>query len=181
MSARLSWDEYYMGIARAVAVRSSCRRRQVGAIIVVNRAIIATGYNGTPVGVPNCDEGGCARCAGDAAVGAAYDLCLCVHAEQNAVALAARHGSSTDGGWLHCTLRPCFSCVKEIVQAGIRGVVYQDPFPYPLELEDQFDRLVRAARLELRRLSGDEDCPVCGPSCTGWPHRGARNLPPSEG
>jgi dCMP deaminase len=151
VSARPGWDAYYIEIARAVAARSSCVRRRVGAIIVVNRAIISTGYNGTPIGAPNCDDGGCARCAGDAPSGGGYDTCLCVHAEQNAVALAARHGTATDGGWLYCTLRPCFSCVKEIVQSGIRGVVYQDPFPYPAELEAQFDQLVRAARLELRR------------------------------
>ncbi|MCM2270454.1 MAG: dCMP deaminase family protein, partial [Thermoanaerobaculia bacterium] len=111
--AKPGWDAYYLGIAQAVAARASCLRRQVGAVIVVDNAILATGYNGTPMGVTNCDQGGCPRCASDAPVGAGYDACICVHAEQNAIAFAARHGNATKGGTLYTTLRPCFGCAKD--------------------------------------------------------------------
>ena len=102
--ARPSWDAYYIAIARTVAERASCLRRRVGAVIVVDNGIIATGYNGTPIGVTNCDQGGCPRCASDAPPGAGYDACICVHAEQNAIVFAARHGNSTQGGTLYTTL-----------------------------------------------------------------------------
>ena len=147
---RPSWDEYYMSIARAVSARSSCTRRKVGALIVVERAIISTGYNGTPVGVRNCDEGGCPRCASNAAPGEGYDSCVCVHAEQNAIALAARHGNATMGGTLYTTLRPCFGCAKEAVQAGLREIVYEAPFAYGAGLEDVFGRLIGESGLRLR-------------------------------
>jgi len=146
---RPGWDAYYLGIARAVAVRASCSRRQVGAVIVVDHAIIATGYNGTPMGVTNCDEGGCPRCASDAPTGSGYDACICVHAEQNAILMAARHGNSTKGGTLYTTLRPCFGCAKEAIQAGIRRVVCAEAFSYQPELEEVYRRLIEEAKLEL--------------------------------
>lgn len=147
---RPGWDEYYMGIAEAVSLRSSCLRRRVGALIVVRSAIISTGYNGTPMGVRNCSEGGCPRCASDAPSGAGYDSCLCVHAEQNAFALAARHGSATLGGTLYTTLRPCFGCAKEAIQAGIREMVFASPFAYGEHLEDVFRRLIAESGVTLR-------------------------------
>jgi dCMP deaminase len=151
---RPSWDDYYLGIARAVAARSSCVRRQVGALVVVDRAIISTGYNGTPVGVRNCVDGGCPRCLSDAPPGAGYDSCLCVHAEQNALVLAARHGSATNGGTLYTTLRPCFGCAKEAIQAGIREVVFGAPFEYGAGLEDVFRRLISESGIRLRHVAG---------------------------
>jgi len=147
--ARPGWDAYYLGIARAVAVRASCLRRQVGALIVVDNAIIATGYNGTPVGVRNCSDGGCPRCASDAPVGAGYDACICVHAEQNAILFAARHGNATQGGSLYSTLRPCFGCLKEAIQAGLKRIVFAEPMVYHPELEDLYRRLVAEAGVEL--------------------------------
>lgn len=149
---RPGWDEYYLGIARAVAVRSNCVRRQVGAVIVVDNAIIATGYNGTPVGVRNCCDGGCPRCASEAPSGAAYDSCICVHAEQNAIVFAARHGNATQGGTLYTTLRPCFGCLKESIQAGIREIVFAEPFAYDGELEEVYQRLVEESGIRLRRV-----------------------------
>jgi dCMP deaminase len=149
---RPGWDEYYLGIARAVAVRSNCIRRQVGAVIVVDNAIIATGYNGTPVGVRNCCDGGCPRCASEAPSGAAYDSCICVHAEQNAIVFAARHGNATQGGTLYTTLRPCFGCLKESIQAGIREIVFAEPFAYDGELEEVYQRLVEESGIRLRRV-----------------------------
>ncbi|HPA94765.1 MAG: dCMP deaminase family protein [Acidobacteria bacterium] len=149
---RPGWDEYYLGIARAVAVRANCLRRQVGAVIVVDNAIIATGYNGTPVGVRNCCDGGCPRCASEAPPGAAYDSCICVHAEQNAIVFAARHGNATQGGTLYTTLRPCFGCLKESIQAGIREIVFAEPFAYDGELEEVYQRLVEESGIRLRRV-----------------------------
>lgn len=143
-----------MDIARAVATRSNCLRRRVGALIVVEKAIIATGYNGTPIGVQNCAEGGCPRCASDAPPGTGYDTCVCVHAEQNAIALAARHGNATSGGRLYTTLRPCFGCAKEAVQAGIRELVFAEPYAYPPDLEQVYQRLIAQSGLVLRQQQG---------------------------
>jgi dCMP deaminase len=150
---RPGWDEYYMGIARTVALRSSCVRRKVGALVVVRSAIISTGYNGTPIGVRNCADGGCPRCLSDAPSGSGYDSCLCVHAEQNAFALAARHGSATRDGTLYTTFRPCFGCAKEAIQAGITEVVYEAPFEYGLGLEDVYRRLIDESGIRLRETS----------------------------
>jgi len=124
----------------------------VGAVIVVDNAIIATGYNGTPVGVRNCCDGGCPRCASEAPSGAAYDSCICVHAEQNAIVFAARHGNATQGGTLYTTLRPCFGCLKESIQAGIREIVFAEPFAYDGELEEVYQRLVEESGIRLRRV-----------------------------
>ncbi len=157
---RPGWDEYYLGIAQAVAARANCARRRVGAVIVVNNAIIATGYNGTPIGVRNCDEGGCPRCASDAPTGSGYDACLCVHAEQNAIVFAARHGNATNGGVLYTTLRPCFGCAKEAIQAGLRRIVFAEPFAYESELEEVYRRLIRESGIELieREAPVERDC-----------------------
>lgn len=150
---RPGWDAYYMGIAHAVAARSSCLRRQVGALIVVRKSIISTGYNGSPMGVTNCADGGCPRCASDAPPGAGYDTCICVHAEQNAFLLAARHGNSTDGGILYTTLRPCFGCAKEAIQAGIREIVFDRRYEYEEELEEVYRRLISDSGLFFRQFA----------------------------
>ena len=149
---RPDWDTYYMQIARTVASRSSCIRRQVGAVIVVDNTIISAGYNGTPMGVRNCSDGGCPRCGSNAAPGEGYDTCICVHAEQNAIVLAARHGNSTKGGTLYTTLRPCFGCAKEAIQAGIATLVYAEPFEYGAGLEDVYRSLIQDSRINVRRL-----------------------------
>lgn len=150
---RPSWDEYFMNIAYETARRSNCLRRQIGAVLVRDRRIVSTGYNGTPMGVKNCFDGGCARCSSDVASGQGYDTCICVHAEQNAIVLAARNGISTDGGVLYTTLRPCFGCVKESIQAGIIEVVYCEEYEYPPELEQVYQALIKEAHLPLRQLS----------------------------
>lgn len=151
--ARPDWDDYYMDIARTVSTRSSCIRRRVGALIVVQKAIISTGYNGTPIGVRNCSDGGCPRCGSSAAPGEGYDTCICVHAEQNAIALAARHGNATAGGTLFTTLRPCFGCAKESIQAGIRELVYAEVFDYGPGLEEVYKRLIAESGMVLRQTA----------------------------
>lgn len=150
---RPSWDEYFMNIAYNVATRSNCLRRSVGAIIVQDRNIISTGYNGTPVGVRNCFEGGCPRCQSDAPSHAGYDTCICVHAEENAIAFAARHGTATDGSTMYTTLRPCFGCLKESIQAGIREIVYAESHKYERELEIVYRQLAEDAGIRLRQLA----------------------------
>lgn len=149
----MDWDEYYLGIARAVSARGSCCRRKVGAVIVVNRGIVSTGYNGTPFGMLNCDQGGCLRCATTTTSGAGYDTCLCVHAEQNAISQAAARGIATEGGVLYCTLRPCFGCVKSAVQAGIKDMIFDEMLPYPEEVENLYSSLLGGAKVNLRQIS----------------------------
>lgn len=151
----MDWHHYYLGIADAVSARGSCSRRKVGALIVVDRAIVSTGYNGTPSGATNCNEGGCPRCAGQAPPGSGYDLCLCVHAEQNAIAQAARHGNATNGGVLYCTLRPCFGCVKESIQAGIKQLIYTEDHAgayTTAEAESEYERLLKQPGVELIKV-----------------------------
>ena len=150
---RPSWDEYFLAIARDVSSRSNCLRRQVGAVIVKGKAIISTGYNGTPIGVRNCSEGGCLRCQSECRPGEGYDTCICVHAEENAIVLAARYGASTDGSMMYTTLRPCFGCVKEAIQAGIKEIVYQQDDRYEAELEEIYRNLIQEAGLRLRKFT----------------------------
>jgi dCMP deaminase len=123
-------EQYFMLLAVATRERAACLRRHVGAILVSDQRIIATGYNGTPTGFPNCDEGGCHRCAHPEGyeAGRGYDVCICVHAEQNAVLQAARLGYSVQGSTCYSTLRPCFGCLKELYQAGVAGVRYLNPW-----------------------------------------------------
>ena len=109
--SRPSWDEYFMRMAVLAASRSTCLRRHVG------------GYNDTPRGLPNCGEGGCARCASEAPSGTGLDTCLCIHAEQNSVVQAAYHGVSVAGATIYTTHQPCLTCAKLIVNAGIRRIV----------------------------------------------------------
>jgi dCMP deaminase len=123
----------------------------VGALVVVDYRIISTGYNGTPFGVKNCNEGGCPRCASNIPSFEGYEKCFCVHAEQNALVLAARQGTATNNASLYVTLRPCFGCLKEISQAGIREVVFDQNFDYGNEMEGAYQTLTTEAGIVLRR------------------------------
>jgi len=119
--------KYLMNIAMAVRARANCKGNRVGAVIVLNNRIISTGYNGTPENMPNCLDGGCYRCANRDKTyksGEAYDLCICVHAEQNAILAAARFGIAIEGSTLYTTMRPCLGCAKEMLQAQVRAVYY---------------------------------------------------------
>ena len=176
--ARPSWDDYYINIAWVVSSRSNCSRRKVGAIIVMDRRIVSTGYNGTPFGVKNCDEGGCPRCASDTPSQSGLDWCLCVHAEENAIALAARQGTATDGGSLYVTFRPCFGCLKELVQAGIREVVYDQPYDYSDELEEAYQTLQRESGVIMRQHPYSATHPV--PLVAASASRGAGPEMPAE-
>jgi dCMP deaminase len=126
---RPSWDEYFMGIARVVASRSNCVKRKVAAVVTVDRRIISTGYNGTPRGTKNCNEGGCPRCNELAIGGTALADCLCSHGEENAITQAAYHGVSLRSGTIYTTFSPCLQCTKLIINAGLSEVVYNVGYP----------------------------------------------------
>ncbi len=127
---RPGWDTYFLDIAHVVARRSNCRRRHVAAVIVRERRIVSTGYNGTPRGIRNCFEGGCARCAGESASGEHLGDCVCAHAEENAIVQAAYHGIAVRGGTLYCTHSPCLACSRMIINAGLRKVVYERDYRF---------------------------------------------------
>jgi dCMP deaminase len=127
--SRPSWDEYFMKIAQVVALRSNCVKRKVAAVLVRDRRVISTGYNGTPRGTRNCYEGGCPRCNDLADSGTRLDECLCSHGEENAITQAAYHGVSVKGSTLYSTFAPCLMCTKMIINAGIREVVYNLDYP----------------------------------------------------
>lgn len=132
---RPSWDEYFMDIARLVARRSTCLRRQVGAVMVKEKNILATGYNGTPSGIRHCAETGCLREQLKVPSGERHELCRGLHAEQNAIIQAARHGVNISGATLYCTNSPCLICAKMLINAGISQVVYLDGYPDRLSLD----------------------------------------------
>lgn len=122
---RPAWDEYFMRVAHESATRSNCVKRRLAAVITMGRHIVAVGYNGTPKGMINCNQGGCPRCADFGASGENLGECLCAHAEANAIAQSALHGAATKDGTLYCTFCPCRGCAKLIIGAGIARVVYE--------------------------------------------------------
>ena len=134
-SDRPSWENYFMGITALVAKRSTCLRRSVGAVIVKDKRILTTGYNGAPSGIRHCLEVGCLRERLQVASGERHELCRGIHAEQNAIIQAAYHGASIKGGDLYCTNLPCSICAKMIINAGIVRIVYSDGYADDLSTE----------------------------------------------
>jgi len=132
---RPSWDEYFCSIARLVATRSTCLRRNVGAVVVKNKQVLATGYNGAPSGITHCDQKGCLREALNVPSGQRHEICRALHAEQNAFLQAARHGVSLEGGTLYITTQPCSICAKMIINVGIKKVVFTGEYPDELAVE----------------------------------------------
>ncbi len=145
---RPGWDQYFMDIARVVASRSNCMKRKVAAVIVLDKRIISTGYNGTPRGTKNCNEGGCPRCNNLATSGTGLDECLCSHGEENAIVQASYHGVSLKDATIYSTFAPCLMCAKMIINSGIREVVYNLDYP----LNDSAFRLFNQARVNVRQL-----------------------------
>ena len=142
---RPSWDEYFMDITKRVATRSTCLRRAVGAILVHDKRIIASGYNGGPSGLAHCLDIGCLREKLGIPSGQQHELCRGIHAEQNAIIQAARYGVSIDGAVLYCTTQPCTQCTKMLINAGITEIVYAEGYPDDLarELLDESGIIVR--------------------------------------
>jgi len=128
IESRPSWNEYFMNIAHLVSERSTCMRRKVGAVMVKNRAILTTGYNGAPSGIRHCSETGCLRHQLNVPSGEKHELCRGLHAEQNAIIQAAVHGISITGATLYCTNHPCSICAKMLINAGIQIIYYQDGY-----------------------------------------------------
>lgn len=148
---RPDWDEYFMGIARVVALRSNCVKRKVAAVIVKDKRIISTGYNGTPRGVKNCSDGGCPRCNQLASSGTKLEECLCSHGEENAITQAAYHGVNIKDSTLYSTFSPCLLCTKMIINSGIREVVFNLDYP----LTETPARLLKEAGILLRKIKLD--------------------------
>ncbi len=133
--ARPSWDEYFMEITRLVARRSTCLRRQVGAVLVKDKNILATGYNGAPSGIAHCLDVGCLREKQGIPSGERHELCRGLHAEQNAIIQAAKHGTGIENSTLYCTTMPCVICSKMIINAGIRRIVFGEGYSDRLAAE----------------------------------------------
>jgi dCMP deaminase len=146
---RPNWDEYFMSIARVVASRSNCVKRKVAAVITLDKRIVSTGYNGTPRGTRNCNEGGCPRCNGFAEGGKQLDECLCSHGEENAITQVAYHGSAIRGATIYTTFSPCLMCTKMIINSGISEVVYNADYPLG---EISLD-LLREAGVKVRKAT----------------------------
>lgn len=127
--SRPSWDKYFMQIAELVASRSTCLRRNVGAVIVKDRRILTTGYNGAPRGLKHCEVTGCLREQMSIPSGEKQELCRGLHAEQNAIIQAAMHGISIQNSYLYCTDQPCITCAKMIINAGITRIYYKNSYP----------------------------------------------------
>jgi len=125
--------EYFMRIAMAVRKRANCVGNKIGAILTISGRIVSTGFNGTPENMLSCEQGGCHRCAHREKYpsGTAYDLCICVHAEQNAILAAAKFGIALDRSVMYTTMQPCFNCSKEMLQAGVYAVYYLHPWNHP--------------------------------------------------
>jgi len=140
-----------MEMAHLASTRSTCLRRRVGAVIAKDRMVLATGYNDTPRGVPNCGDGGCARCASTAPSGTSHETCLCIHAEINCVVQAAYHGVSIAGGTVYCTYLPCLNCAKTLLNVGIKRIVFEGDYPDPLSRQ-----LLTGADVELVRYAAEE-------------------------
>ncbi|MBE6466510.1 cytidine/deoxycytidylate deaminase family protein [Denitrobacterium detoxificans] len=132
---RPSWDEYFMTLADEVATRSTCLRRSVGALIVKDRRILATGYNGVPSGLRHCSETGCLRQQLNVPSGQRHEICRGLHAEQNAIIQAARYGIDISGASIYITTQPCVVCAKMLINAGISEIVYKNPYPDDLSAE----------------------------------------------
>ena len=146
---RLSWDEYFMQMAELTAKRSTCLRRQVGAVIVKDRHIIATGYNGAPRGLKHCDElGGCLRQKLGVPSGQRHELCRALHAEQNAIIQAATLGQSIEEGTIYVTHQPCVICAKMIINAGIKRIVVREAYPDEMATEILDEAGIRVIHLK---------------------------------
>lgn len=147
---RPTWDEYFMAIVDDVATRSTCCRRKVGAILVKDKRVIATGYNGGPTGLAHCLDIGCLRQKLGIPSGQQHELCRGVHAEQNAIIQAARYGVHTDGSILYCTTQPCAQCTKMLLNAGVTEIVFREGYPDGLALE-----LLNESQITFRKIEAD--------------------------
>ena len=146
MMARPSWDEYFMQVTRVVGTRSTCLRRQLGAVIVKDKRILSTGYNGVPSGLAHCLDVGCLRQQQGIPSGERFELCRGLHAEQNAIIQAAYHGVSIQGAIIYSQAQPCVTCAKMIINSGITKIIYEQEYPDALSRQ-----LLEEAGVEMKR------------------------------
>lgn len=144
---RPSWDTYFLSLCTLASLRSNCMKRRVGAVLVRSNRVLSTGYNGTPRGLTNCNEGGCPRCNAAAAGGTALDECLCLHAEENALLECGRERGGAEGTVLYCNTCPCLRCAVKIVQTGVKEVVYQLAY----SMDDRSRTIFRDAGVTFRQ------------------------------
>ena len=144
---RPSWNEYFIEIVELVKTRSTCLRRQVGALIVKDRRILSTGYNGAPMGIKHCSEVGCLREELHVPSGERHELCRGVHAEQNAIVQAAYSGTSIKGSTLYITTSPCSVCAKMIINAGIKKVIFKGDYPDKMAMSMLAEAGVRVVKV----------------------------------
>ncbi len=145
---RPDWNQYFMQMAELAAKRSTCLRRKVGAVLVKDKRILATGYNGAPKKLPHCEDTGCLREKEGVPSGEKHEICRGIHAEQNLIAQSAVHGVKTEGATVYCTNQPCSICVKLLINSGIKRIYYQDPY------DDEFaTRLLEQSDIEYHQLT----------------------------
>jgi dCMP deaminase len=144
---RPTWEEYFMDITRLVSKRATCLRRQVGAVLVMDKRILATGYNGAPSGLAHCLEVGCLREINQIPSGERHELCRGLHAEQNVIIQAAFHGIRIQGATLYCTNQPCVICTKMIINAGIKEIIYESGYG-----DDLARQMLLEARIPIRQM-----------------------------
>ena len=145
---RPSWDEYFLKITDLVATRSTCLRRHVGAVLVLEKRILATGYNGAPSGLAHCLDVGCLREQEEIPSGQRQELCRGIHAEQNAIIQAARHGISISGSVLYCTTQPCVTCTKMLINAGVTRILYLEGYADELSRQMLEEAGIDAVKVE---------------------------------
>ena len=154
---RPSWDSYFMEITRVVATRSTCLRRRVGAVIIKDKRILTTGYNGAPIGLAHCREVGCVREVNCVPSGERHELCRALHAEQNAILQAALYGISIAGASIYCTTHPCVLCAKMIINAGMKEVIISESYP-----DEMSASILAEAGVKVRAIdTGGEARPSC--------------------
>lgn len=142
---RPNWDEYFLKIAKLVSERSTCLRRSVGAILVRDKKILASGYNGAPTGILHCDKAGCIRTELNIPSGERHELCRGLHAEQNALLQAALHGVSAKNATLYSTIQPCIICAKMLINAGIKEIVIFSKYP-----DKMAAKLLKQAKVKIK-------------------------------
>ncbi|HHY25039.1 MAG TPA: cytidine deaminase [Clostridiaceae bacterium] len=145
---RPTWDEYFMEIVELIKTRSTCLRRQVGALIVKDKRIVSTGYNGAPMGCKHCIQIGCLRKELNIPSGQRHELCRGIHAEQNAIIQAAYSGVSVKGGTLYVTTQPCVLCAKMIINAGIKKIIFKGDYPDELAMLLLREAEIRVVKFE---------------------------------
>lgn len=145
VSQRPGWDEYFMKLAQEVATRTTCIRRGVGAVVVKDKRILATGYNGVPTGLQHCSEVGCIREQLGVPSGQRHEICRGLHAEQNAIIQAARYGISIADASIYITTQPCVTCAKMLINAGIKEIIYANPYPDKLAMS-----ILQEAKIKVR-------------------------------